>query len=86
MSTTSIDKIREEKRVRTSLALLMALDSLDVAHGRIRALAHKAQRGIYNEQIHIQAVQNLERTMQELRVAHAESASMPDETSVGGAA
>jgi hypothetical protein len=37
MSTTTLDTAREKKRVRASLALLMALDSLDVAQGRIRA-------------------------------------------------
>jgi hypothetical protein len=44
VSTTTLDKARERDRVRTSISLLMALDALDVAQGRIRALAAKAER------------------------------------------
>lgn len=84
--TTTVDKAREKDRVRSSLALLMALDALDVAQGRITALAMKAQRGIYNEALHMEAVGNLERALIELRRAHAQTASMPDEADVRGAA
>lgn len=86
MSVTTIDKAREKNRIRASLSLLMALDSLDVAQGRITALAMKAQRGIYNEALHMEAVGNLERALLELRRAHAQTASMPDEADTGGAA
>lgn len=86
MITTTLDTAREKKRIRASLSLLMALDSLDVAHGRIRALAMKAQRGIYSEALHLEAVGNLHRALDELGRAHAETAAMPDEADLGGAA
>lgn len=86
MTTTTLDKAREQRRVRASLALLMALDSMDVAHGRIRALAMKAQRGIYSEALHIEAVGNLHRVLEELGRAHVETAAMPDEADLGGVA
>jgi hypothetical protein len=79
VSTTTLDKARERDRVRTSISLLMALDSLDVAQGRIRALAAKAERGVYAEALHMEAIGNLERVVLEMRRAHATSASMPDE-------
>ena len=84
MSTTTLDKARERDRVRTSISLLMALDALDVAQGRIRALAAKTQRGIYAERLHMEAIGNLERVVLEMRRAHATSASMPDEDDLGG--
>jgi hypothetical protein len=86
MSTTTLDTAREKKRVRASLALLMALDSLDVAQGRIRALSVKAQRGIYSEALHLEAVGNLHRALEELGRAHVETAAMPDEQDMGGVA
>jgi hypothetical protein len=80
MITTTTDKVREQRRVRTSLALMMALDSLDVAQGRLRALVAKAERGIYSEALHMEAVGNLDRALLEMARAYAASASMPDES------
>jgi hypothetical protein len=79
MITTTTDKVREQRRVRTSLALMMALDSLDVAEARMNALLVKAQNGIYSEALHMEAVGNLDRALLEMARAYAESASMPDE-------
>ena len=79
MITTTTDKAREQRRVRTSLALLMALDALDLAQARLNALLKKAQQGIYSEAIHMEAIGNLDRAMLEMARAHQASASMPDE-------
>ncbi len=79
MSTTTTDKVREQRRVRTSLSLLMALDALDLAEARMNALLVKAQNGIYSEALHMEAVGNLDRALLEMARAYAESASMPDE-------
>lgn len=82
--TTTLDKAREKHRIRTSLALLMALDSLDVAQGRVKALARMAQQGVYSERLHMEALGNLDRALLEMRKAHAASASMPDTDNIGG--
>ena len=79
MTTTSITKVREQRRVRTSLSLLMALDALDLAQARLNALLKKAQDGTYSETIHMEAVGNLDRALLEMSRAHQASASMPDE-------
>jgi len=76
--TTTIDKIREQQRVRTTLALVMALDSLDLAHARIKALLMKAERGTYDDGLHTAGVADLNRALLELRKADAASAAMPD--------
>jgi hypothetical protein len=75
---TTIDKIRERQRVRTTLALVMALDSLDLAHARIKALLMKAERGIYDDGLHQSGVGDINRALLELRKADAASAAMPD--------
>jgi hypothetical protein len=79
MSTATTDKVREQRRVRTSLSLLLALDALDLAEARINALLKKAQDGTYSEALHMEAVGNLDRALLEMSRAYAASASMPHE-------
>ena len=79
MITTTTDKVREQRRVRTRLALLMAIDALDLAEARMGALLLKAQNGIYSEALHEEAVGNLERALTEMGNAYQASASMPHE-------
>ena len=83
--TTTIDTIRERQRVRTALALVMALDSLDLAHARIKALLMKAENGIYDDGLHQSGVADLNRALLELRKADAASAAMPDVADRGAA-
>lgn len=84
MSVTTIDKIREQHRVRANLSLLMALDALDIAGIKVHALAQMARQGITSDRLIQEARGNLERALTEIRRAEVETSVMPDKDEIGG--